>query len=122
MAELYERIEKMCKDRGVTITEMCKQSGASRGSLTDLKMGRSAGLSLETLEKLMKYFDFSLPELMGTETKKAAPDESRAEHELLEIFKQLDEEGKHLALMMLKALLTEHAKKNHTAIVNEVTA
>lgn len=71
MAELYERIEKMCKDRGVSITEMCKQSGASRGSLTDLKMGRSAGLSLETLEKLMKYFDVSLPELMGAETKKA---------------------------------------------------
>ena len=71
MAELYERIEKMCRDRGVTITEMCKQSGASRGSLTDLKMGRSAGLSLETLEKLMKYFDVSLPELMGTETEKA---------------------------------------------------
>ncbi len=71
MAELYERIEKMCKERGISITEMCKQSGASRGSLTDLKMGRIAGLSLETLEKLMKYFDVSLPELMGTETKKA---------------------------------------------------
>lgn len=71
MAELYERIEKLCAQKGVSITEMCKQSGASRGSLTDLKKGRIAGLSLETLEKLMKYFEVSLPELLGTETKKS---------------------------------------------------
>ena len=75
MAELYDRIEKLCKDKGVSITEMCKQSGASRGSLTDLKMGRISGLSLETIEKLMKYFDVSLPYLLGTETEKAPADE-----------------------------------------------
>lgn len=84
MAELYERIEKLCAKKGVSITEMCKQSGASRGSLTDLKKGRIAGLSLETLEKLMKYFEVSLPELLGTEKEKGPADNGEGLGELLE--------------------------------------
>lgn len=46
----------------------------------------------------------------------------KAESQLLEIFKQLDEEGKRLAIGMLKTLLTEHSQKNSAASVNEVTA
>lgn len=41
MANLYENIEKLCKQRGVNVTTMCKESGASRGSLTDLKTAES---------------------------------------------------------------------------------
>lgn len=80
MAELYERIEKMCKDRGVSITEMCKQSGAPRGSLTDLKMGRSSSLRLETLSKIAVFFDVDVWDLVERktppmETKKDQPGE-----------------------------------------------
>lgn len=90
MADLYERIEKLCKDRGVSITEMCRQSGAARGSLTDLKMGRSGGLSVETLEKLMKYFNVSFSELMG-ETEKAPSEDGAELAEYLEDLRQRPE-------------------------------
>lgn len=50
MANLYENIEKLCKQRGVNVTTMCKESGASRGSLTDLKNGRKQTLKYETLD------------------------------------------------------------------------
>lgn len=65
MSELYKRIEELCKERNVTITSMCKASGASRASLSDLKMGRKQGLSADTLNKIAKYFSVSVDYLMG---------------------------------------------------------
>ena len=76
MEDLYKRIEDLCNNRGVTITTMCKESGASRASLTDLKKGRKQGLSAETLAKIAAYFGVSIEYLLtGVETKKAPTDE-----------------------------------------------
>lgn len=52
MSELYNRIEKLCKNEGFTITSMCKKSKASRASLSDLNNGRKKQLSTETLSKI----------------------------------------------------------------------
>lgn len=65
MSELYERIKTLCDNRGVNITEMCKQSGASRGSLTDLNKGRIQTLSAETLSRIGSYLGVSVDELLG---------------------------------------------------------
>lgn len=75
MSELYETIARLCTDRGINITELCRQSGASRGSLTDLKMGRKQALSAETLSKIAAYFGVSVDYLLGNEEKPAAADE-----------------------------------------------
>ena len=73
MSELYKRIESMCRERGVNITEMCRASGAPRGSLTDLKAGRTNGLASNTLSKIAGYLEVSVDELLGNEnTKKTA--------------------------------------------------
>nr|DAM22462.1 MAG TPA: Cro/C1-type HTH DNA-binding domain protein [Caudoviricetes sp.] len=69
MANLYENIEKLCKQRGVNVTTMCKESGASRGSLTDLKNGRKQTLKYETLEKIASYFGTSVDTLVSGEQK-----------------------------------------------------
>ena len=65
MSELYKRIEELCKNNGVTITDMCRASGAPRGSLSDLKMGRTNGLNSNTLSKIATYFDVSVDHLLG---------------------------------------------------------
>ena len=65
MNELYERIDALCKQRGVTVTTMCKEAGVNRGNLSDLKMGRQSGLSQRNLEKLAAYFDVTPAYLMG---------------------------------------------------------
>jgi len=65
MSELYKRIEELCKENNVTITTMCKDSGASRASLSDLKMGRKQKLSADTLSKIAKYFSVSVDYLLG---------------------------------------------------------
>lgn len=67
MSDLYNRIEELCTGRGATITAMCKESGASRASLSDLKMGRKQSLSADTLSKIAGYFGVSVDYLLGAE-------------------------------------------------------
>lgn len=66
MNELYERIENMARRRGLNITQLCIQSGASRGSLGDLKHGRIDSLKPVTLKRLADFFGVSIDELLGT--------------------------------------------------------
>lgn len=72
MSDLYMKIEDLCKKRGVNVTQMCKESGASRASITDLKMGRKQALSSMTLSKIAAYFNVSVDYLIGTEQKEKA--------------------------------------------------
>lgn len=75
MANLYNNIENLCKKRGVNVTTMCRDSGASRGSLSDLKSGRKQTLKYETLEKIANYFEISVESLVsGNESQKEKPD------------------------------------------------
>ena len=69
MSELYNRIELLCKEKGVTITSMCKAAEVSRGSLTDLKAGRSKKLSAESLAKIAEFLGVSVDYLLGNDTK-----------------------------------------------------
>ena len=65
MSDLYNRIESCCKEKGVSITAMCKDANVSRGSLTDLKSGRSKTLSSDALSKIADYFAVSMDYLLG---------------------------------------------------------
>lgn len=79
MANLYENIEKLCKQRGVNVTTMCKESGASRGSLTDLKNGRKQTLKYETLDKIASYFGTSVDTLVSGDQKENPPHQPQSE-------------------------------------------
>ena len=79
MANLYENIEKLCKQRGVNVTTMCKESGASRGSLTDLKNGRKQTLKYETLDKIASYFETSVDAVVSGERKENPPQQPKSE-------------------------------------------
>lgn len=65
MNELYARIEALCRQRGISVTTMCREAGVNRGNLSDLKTGRQSGLSKKNLEKLAAYFDVTPAYLMG---------------------------------------------------------
>ena len=65
MNELYTRIEALCRQRGISVTTMCREAGVNRGNLSDLKTGRQSGLSKKNLEKLAAYFDVTPAYLMG---------------------------------------------------------
>lgn len=65
MSDLYKRIEDLCKENSITITTMCKNSGVSRASLSDLKMGRKQNLSVKTLKAIADYFGVTVDYLSG---------------------------------------------------------
>lgn len=92
MSELYNNIETLCKDNGITITKMCAESGVSRGSLTDLKMGRIQTLSATTLSQIASYFDVSVDYLLGnTNQKKPLVNDDEELTEYLEELKNRSE-------------------------------
>ena len=62
---LYNKIEELCHACGITITDMCKATGASRGSLGDLKSGTKKILSVGTLLKISRYFGLTINELIS---------------------------------------------------------
>ncbi len=62
---LYEKIQELCKRRGINVTVMCRECGASRGALGDLKAGRKQYLSTDTLKKIAEYFSVSLDYLLS---------------------------------------------------------
>ena len=71
MSDLYNNIEILCKQKHISITTMCKEAGVSRGSLTDLKSGRSRLLSSEALSKIAKFFGVDVSWLMGLDVSTA---------------------------------------------------
>lgn len=74
MGTLYENIIALCKERGIKGGKMCTDIGMSKGTLTDLKMGRQTGISTANAQKIASYFNVSVGYLLGEEdTKKEQP-------------------------------------------------
>lgn len=88
MSDLYNRIHSLCAVRGTNITKMCADTGVARSSLTDLKKGRSQGLSSQTLALIANYFDVSVDYLIGNEK---APADSEGMAEYLQLLRDRPE-------------------------------
>lgn len=65
MATLYERIEELCHQNGITGGKMCNDLGISRSTMTELRKGRTKTLKLEKASKIAKYFGVTVEYLLG---------------------------------------------------------
>jgi transcriptional regulator with XRE-family HTH domain len=65
MEETYRIIETLCAERGISVTELCRRTGASRAALSDYKNGRTKRLSTDTLSRIAAYFGVSVDRLLG---------------------------------------------------------
>ena len=68
MGTLYENIIALCEEKGIKGGKMCTDIGMSKGILTDLKMGRQAGISATNAQKIASYFGVSVGYLLGVTT------------------------------------------------------
>ncbi len=75
MDTLYERIQCMCKNKGVSASRMCLDLGLSKSTMSDMKYGRTKGISTGSAQKIASYFGVSVGYLLGEENEKA-PTES----------------------------------------------
>lgn len=118
MSELYNRIDRMCKERGTNITALCRDAKVARASLSELKAGRTKTLTLETGAKLASVLGISVDELMGTETKKAPTQEGEREigfddftYAFYEESKDLPDEKKKMLLEMARFMKADIEKE-----------
>lgn len=65
LMNLYNRIEALCSQKGIYVTQMCKEARVSRGSMGDLANGRISSLSAKALMKISEYFNVSMDYLTG---------------------------------------------------------
>lgn len=71
MAEMYEIIDALLSERGISGAQMSADLGMSRSFMTELRKGRAKSIKLETAQKIADYFGVSLDYLIGTDTEKA---------------------------------------------------
>ena len=109
MATLYERLDSLCKEKGIKGGRMCTDTGISKSLMTDLKMGRKKGVSAETAQKLASYFNVSVGYLLGEETKKEQPTEtdglSEKRKALMQFAMSVPEEKAEMILQVMKTIL-----------------
>lgn len=77
MAEMYEVIDRLLDERGISGAQMAAELGMSRSFMTELRKGRAKSIKIETAQKLADYFNVSLDYLTGKETEKAPAETSR---------------------------------------------
>lgn len=71
MAEMYEIIDQLLSERGITGAQLSAELGMSRSFMTELRKGRAKSIKLETAQKIADYFSVSLDYLTGEEKEKA---------------------------------------------------
>lgn len=110
MGTLYENIIELCEERGIKGGKMCTDIGMSKGILTDLKMGRQAGISATNAQKIASYFGVSVGYLLGEEEKEEKPtakDDELSENmkQLIEFAKSVPEDKMELVLKVMKSIV-----------------
>ena len=109
MVTLYERIISLCKERGITGGKMCTDLQMSKGTITDLKMGRQKSLSAEKAQKIAAYFDVSVGYLLGEETKKEQPTEydglSEKRKALIDFAMSVPDDKAEMILRVMKSIV-----------------
>lgn len=57
---MYNKIEFLCTQKKIKIAQLCKETGITKSTISDLKNGRTKTLSTQTLKKIANYFNVSL--------------------------------------------------------------
>ena len=70
---MYQKIETLCIEKGITIGKLCRETGISSSTFTELKSGRTKELSAKNASKVADYFNVSLDYLMGKSQNKKSP-------------------------------------------------
>lgn len=100
--DILDRIKKLCKLKGITLSRMEKDIGLSQGAAYKWK---NSSPSLEVLEKLSNFFNVSVDYIMsGNEKEKPEIPNFEPEHlELIELYSKLKEEQKSAVINLLRS-------------------
>ena len=110
MCTLYDRIQDLCKSKGVSGSRMCLDLGMSKSTLSDLKSGRKKGVTAETAHKIASYLGVSVGYLLEGEDKKEKPtvqDDGLTENQrvLMEFAKSVPDDKAEMILRVMKSIV-----------------
>ena len=71
--KLYKRIHGLLMLQGKSIAQMCGDTGISRATMSNLKLGKTTELRYDTLAKIANYLDMSVDELLDDVNVKTEP-------------------------------------------------
>lgn len=118
MWTLYDRLDSLCRERGIKGGRMCADLGISKSLMTDLKSGRKKTISAPTAQKIATYFGVTVGYLLGEETKYAPTPEDERHDVLDEVdvafygeYKELDEEQKATIRDMVAVMRSRKDKR-----------
>ena len=112
MGTLYERLDSLCKERGIKGGRMCVDLGISKSLMTDLKSGRKKGVSAETAQKIASYFDVTVGYLLGEEEKEkpTVPEDDGLDENkrlLMQFVSSVPEDKAAMVLRVMKSILED---------------
>lgn len=111
MGTLYENIIGLCEEKGIKGGKMCTDIGMSKGILTDLKMGRQAGISATNAQKIASYFGVSVGYLLGEEEKEEKPvqEDELSENikKLVDFAKSVPDDKAELVLKLMRTIVED---------------
>lgn len=106
MCILYERLSKLCEEKGVSGAKMAADCEMSKSAMTELRKGRRDGFSAKNMNKLANYFGVTVGYLLGEEEKEnAQPELDEVTRELISIIKKLTDSEKLLMIDMAKSII-----------------
>lgn len=68
MSNLYDNIQSLCRQKGISISGLCIEIGTSKSVMSDLKSGKKKTLSAATLAKIADYFGVTVDHLLDNTT------------------------------------------------------
>ena len=89
MSNLYNRLQELCDEKGVSGYRMCKDVGIQPSIMPDPKLARGASIKVETAQKVADYFGVTVGYLLGEGKEKAPTQEGEREFELSPAFFRL---------------------------------
>lgn len=110
MCTLYDKIQHLCKENGITGARMCSDLGISKSTVTDLKSGRKKGVTALTAQKIASYFNVTVGYLLGEEEQKETPASeeeilrNEREKQFAELYEKLTPEQQEFVLAQLRGL------------------
>ena len=108
MCTLYDRIQELCKSKGVSGSRMCLDLGLSKSTLSDIKSGRKKGVSTATAQKIASYFNVSVGFLLGEEKEKPTVIDdgiSEKRKALIDFAKSVPEDKAELVLKVIQSIV-----------------
>lgn len=104
---IYERIKQLCDIKGISVSELERRIGVSRGSICKIDRHKPSSKTLEKIaEELNSNFDY----VYSGKGNPFSDDEIKIEQEIIEIYQKLNQEQKDHVLNMMRLLNNNNNK------------